>query len=155
MAIQGYFRSRRGEAPAPYVDVGVYLLRSGAVAVVSFLIDTGADVTCLHPKDIRDMGIDYRLLTPGSLNYPRGIGGAAGYYREPALLLFPDRDRGDTFCQLPVNIYENPDDPAMERTSSLLGRDFLNRCDVRLNRAQSLARLEPVNLADAAILPAE
>ena len=155
MAIQGYFKSGRGELPAPYVDVGVYLLRSGAVEVVSFLIDTGADVTCLHPEDIRRMGIDRRLLTPGSLNYPRGIGGTAGYYREPALLLFPDRDRGDTFCQLAVIIYENPEDPAMERAPSLLGRDFLNRCDLRLNRSQTLARLEPVNLADTAILPAE
>ena len=155
MAIQGYFQSVGGELPAPYVEAGIYLLRSGAVGVVNFLIDTGADVTCLHPEDMRVMRIDRRLLTPGSLNYPRGIGGVAGYYREPALLLFPDRDRGDTFCQLAVNIYENPEDPAMERAPSLLGRDFLNRCDLRLNRSQTLARLEPVNVADTAILPAE
>ena len=155
MALVGFYRLEEDAPPAPYLKAWVILPDLGVEGEVDFLIDTGADVTCLHPKDIRDMGIDYRLLTPGSLNYPRGIGGAAGYYREPALLLFQDRDRGDTFCQLPVNIYENPNDPAMERTSSLLGRDFLNRCDVRLNRSQSLARLEPVHLADTAILPVE
>ena len=36
---------------------------------------------------------------------------------------------------------------------SLLGRDFLNLCDVRLNHARSIVALDPLNVENGFILP--
>ena len=154
MALVGFYRPETDAPPAPYLKAQVILPDLGVAGEVNFLIDTGADVTFLHPEDVDGLGIDYRQLSPDALERAAGIGGGSGYYRENATLTFQDSAGPELHCTMAVFIRPGPD-PALQDAPSLLGRDFLNRCDVRLNRAQSLARLEPVNLADAAILPAE
>ena len=154
MTLVGFYHSEADEPPAPYITARVVLPGLGVAADVDFLIDTGSDVTILHPEDVNRLGIDYRQLNPGTLEATVGIGGESDYYRESATLTFQDSSGVELSCELDVFILQGPA-PALLDAPSLLGRDFLNRCDVRLNRSQSLARLEPVNLADTAILPAE
>ena len=50
------------------------------------LVDTGANVTSLHPTDCQ--GIAYDLL--GLTSETTGIGGISEYYKEPALVTFRD-----------------------------------------------------------------
>ena len=154
MALVGFYHSEADEPPAPYIKARVVLPNLGVAGEVNFLIDTGADVTFLHPEDVDRLGIDFRQLSPDALERAAGIGGGSGYYRENATLTFQDSAGPELHCELVVFIRPGPD-PALQDAPSLLGRDFLNRCDVRLNRSLSLARLEPVHLADTAILPAE
>ena len=154
MALVGFYRLEEDAPPAPYITAQVVLPGLGVAAEVNFLIDTGSDVTFLHPEDVGQLGIDFRQLNSGALERAAGIGGGSGYYRETATLTFQDSAGLELSCDLDVFINPQPP-PDLQDAPSLLGRDFLNRCDVRLNRSLSLARLEPVNLADTAILPAE
>lgn len=154
MALVGFYHREGDEPPAPYLKAQVTLPNLGVAGEVNFLIDTGADVTFLHPEDVAFLEIDYRQLNPAAREGTVGIGGRSDYYRETATLIFQDSAGGELSCELDVFINPRPD-PALLDAPSLLGRDFLNRCDLRLNRSQTLARLEPVNLADTAILPVE
>lgn len=154
MALVGFYRSVADEPPAPYLKAQVTLPNLGVAGEVDFLIDTGADVTFLHPEDADNLGIDPGRLNPDALEKTSGLGGEADYYRETAVLVFRDSAGQDLRCDLDVFINPRPTSALLD-APSLLGRDFLNRCDLRLNRSQTLARLEPVNLADTAILPAE
>ena len=154
MTLVGFYRSETDDPPAPYIKAQVILPDLGVAGEVNFLIDTGSDVTFLHPEDVGQLGIDYRQLNPDTLERAAGIGGGSGYCRENATLTFQDSAGLELSCELDVFINPQPV-PGLLDAPSLLGRDFLNRCDVRLNRSQSLARLEPVNLADTAILPVE
>ena len=147
MPIQGYFDPHNPSWPAPYVEGLIYFPGLGVGGKLHFLVDTGSDSTCLNGDDVRDLGIDYQALAGRQFSYSRGIGGSTGYYREPALMLFRDASGADRFCQLIVGICEETDDPSLRRIPSLLGRDFLNLCDLRLNQAQDLVRLEPLNMA--------
>ena len=154
MALVGFYRSETDDPPAPYIKAQVVLPNLGVAGEVNFLIDTGSDVTFLHPEDVGQLGIDYRQLNPEAWETASGIGGESGYCRENATLTFQNSAGPELHCTMEVFIRPHPD-PGLLNAPSLLGRDFLNRCDLRLNRSQSLARLEPVNLADTAILPAE
>ena len=76
------------ELGSPYVDCRVILPRLGVNHDVSFLLDTGADRTCLHLHDARMARIPIDRLTDrlGTC----GIGGQTPYFREPSILSFPD-----------------------------------------------------------------
>ena len=56
-----------------------------------FLLDTGADSTCLHSKDSTNLQIPRERL--GNLREVGGIGGGAEYFNEDATLYFSDDDR--------------------------------------------------------------
>ena len=56
-----------------------------------FLLDTGADSTCLHSKDSTNLEIPRERL--GNLAEVGGIGGGAEYFNEDATLYFSDDDR--------------------------------------------------------------
>lgn len=153
MPISGEYRPMYDAPPAAFISAQVHLTRQNVAGSVAFLIDTGFDVTLLHPPAVRDLALDYRQLDPDSLDVAAGLGGATGYYREPVTLTFTDTAGQELRCELDVFIIQFPDNPAMQDAPSLLGRDFLDRCDLRLNRSQNLALLTPLNLAAAVILP--
>ncbi len=116
-------------------------------------IDTGCDRTCLHPRDIDELGLDYVAFEDRPLSYSGGVGGSTGYYQEPALLLFRDDSGQERMCQLTVGLHQKTNDPEMREIPSLLGRDFLNRCEVRLNASLNLVSLEPLNVEGEFIQP--
>lgn len=119
--IRGFFRARN----APYISCQVILPRLGIEHQISFLLDTGADSTCLHPSDAQDLGIPFDMLQDESIS--RGIGGGASYYRESALLEFRDgpiRSVYDIQLLIAKPTEDNSGFP------SLLGRNIISRWSV-------------------------
>lgn len=81
-----------------------------------------------------------------------GVGGTDRYYREPARLVFFEDAVGTVSCFLDIDIW-SPDPKRFEQLiPPLLGRDFLNLCDVRLNYSQNLVSLDPLNIESGSIL---
>ena len=97
--------------------------------------ENGATATSLSPND------GDNLLVPASeLVRPvrhRGIGGTRTYYREPAVILFPD---GAEWRRFDVDLYIAPPDEGTDYLPSLLGRDVLNA--VRMEYDFPAGRLE-------------
>ena len=154
MPLEGFFSGNNQGTLAPYLQGYIDFPRLGITSGIVFLIDTGSYSTALHPGDVDRLGIDYRRLNPASRTYPAGIGGRSGYYAEPAVVMFPDRDGTPRFCELEVHICEPTDHPAIREFPALLGRDFLNRCSLFLDSSQNLVQLEPKNIFEAFIQPA-
>ena len=74
------------EGSRPYVSGYVEIPRLAVRGSVRFLVDTGADVTCIHPKDGASLFIPFEhLQKPKPVN---GIGGSSSLYREDVVLSF-------------------------------------------------------------------
>ena len=75
----------------PYLECVVHMLRFGSLGRVRFRVDTGADLTCVHPKSAEALSISFAELSPSKVGH--GVGGQARYSPEPALLIFSDDGR--------------------------------------------------------------
>ena len=142
MILQTHFDARG----VPLVDGIVYLPGLGNSGAVTFLMDTGADVTCLGDKEVVSMQIPRQeLKTPAHIS---GIGGSATYYWENARVLFPFLDSmiGSGFAEYSVDIAIAGE--GAEWSTSILGRDILNRWDIRYNYGDNILQCE-VHSADA------
>ena len=80
--ITGFF-SNRGR---PYIFGTVALPRFGVSVDVPFLLDTGADSSCLHFRHTSELAVPESSLSNESS--VGGIGGTTIYYREPAIVSF-------------------------------------------------------------------
>ena len=114
-----------GNLDRPYVHCDLRLPRRGIIVDdVTFLVDTGADSTYLHPRDSMDAGVPFDLLRGTSTS--RGIGGVASYFPEPAILLFSDEATGQSYgYRIDINVAKPGD--VSDRIPSLLGRDVIRR----------------------------
>ena len=152
MAIIGEFRTNRDVIAAPYVRGVVNIPRLDAWGWLWLLVDSGADKTTLHPQEVEELGVDYERLSLSSSALSEGIGGNAAYYSEPAYLIFPD-DRGLSLaCYIDIDICHQDAKMLLQNIPSLLGRDFLNLCDVRLNHSVGVVALDPLNIDGGFIL---
>lgn len=115
--IAGYF-DERGR---PYVRGTVRMPRLDVVGRVDFLVDTGATVTALSPNDGDNLLVPIAQLANPARQ--QGIAGARTYYREPALLMFPD---GAEWQRFDIDLYVATPDEGADYLPSLLGRDILN-----------------------------
>jgi hypothetical protein len=133
----------------PLVEAVVVIPRLGAWGAVKFLIDTGTDRTTLYPGRDNHTHIDYSMLRSSTLRESIGVGGRERYYSERAYLMF--RDEGGQAFQwmVDVDIWRPDFNRLAQLLPSLLGRDFLNLCDVRLNHSAGVVALEPVNVDDS------
>lgn len=150
VTIQGYYKSWSNPLSALYVEARVELPRLGVSEKIGFLVDTGADVTCLHPTDLDKMGVPLSQPAPGGVGFT-GVGGALEYYREDATLYFETQD-GSTltfYCQIYIS-----QDLAVEGLPSLLGRDFLNRCRLLADNPENQVLITPANVISGVVLPA-
>lgn len=105
-----------------YVEGVIYIPRLAVGGRVVFRLDTGADVTCLHPGDARALHIPF-----GSLQNrveSRGVGGRSIYYLESSLLSF---DSGGQREICPVNLLIAEPAGRNDGLPSLLGLDVINR----------------------------
>ncbi len=114
---------------------------------VSFLIDTGADVTTVPPEVIQRLQIDYTQFR--NVFIASGIGGSENLFAEPAELFFHDADRGELYrystevCILPLT--------AQYLTyPSLLGRDVINRWSMLCDPVNGALEIE-IRTSDEAI----
>ena len=89
---------------------------------IVFLVDTGAEVTMLHPLDAEQLGLDFAGLGCGKSI--AGIGGSAKVFDQQLRLLFPDADTGAWY---EYNLMVLVAAPTEHNKSfpSLLGRDIL------------------------------
>ena len=91
---------------------------------ISFLLDTGADESCVMPTDGRRLGIDYGNLTGRTVSI-RGASGSVDSTKRPALVFFAE-DTGKVRLYR-IQIHIMPDEPALHGIHSLLGQDILSR----------------------------
>ena len=105
----------------PYVVCRLIIPRLRVSRRISFLLDTGADSTSLHPRDARDAGIAFDQL--GNRHSSRGIGGRSSYFREPAILAFSD---GELVRMYEVGLLIAEPNDTNESLPSLLGRNVIN-----------------------------
>jgi hypothetical protein len=119
--LHGRFGNTSGR---PYLEGRLFIPRSGIQGSISFLVDTGADTTTLLPDDSRRLGVDYSTLKleRGSTV---GIGGAARFYAERAIIVFTDP--GKWLYAYEISLSISPYDKALKSVHSLLGRDILDR----------------------------
>ena len=146
MVIYGEYNSSRYRAPSPCVWAYVSFTRLGIDDWVNFTVDSGANGVAIHLDDVRRMNIPPDLLQgTGRLQQSVGIGGTQHYYSVPGTLSFETASFPHIRCHLDINIVR--DDPQTPLgIPSLLGRDFLNLCEVRLNYYTGLVSMEPVLL---------
>lgn len=90
---------------------------------ISFLVDTGADQSMLHPLDGVRMGIDYTKLTDQDESI--GVGGICRNFVEPALLVFSEPTK--RLYVYSIRIAVCPPSPNIMNIPSLLGRDVIDR----------------------------
>ncbi len=83
-------RGEFGPAGQPVVEGYLTLPRFGIGRNITFLVDTGASATCLHPRDGTLAAIPFDQL--GNPVTSNGVGGPATYFRERAVLEFVDGD---------------------------------------------------------------
>ena len=110
---------------APYVSGRIIIPRFQISRVVDFLLDTGADSTCLHPYDAQEIGVPFDLLRDEA--YSGGVGGSALYYRERARLAFEDGSSTSTYD---IQLHIARPTASNARIPSLLGRNIINRWSV-------------------------
>ena len=109
----------------PFIKAVVELPKLNLQHPVVFLVDTGAAQTTLHPQSIVHLGIAFDNYVPTRKREMTGVGGAALYGEEEAILHFKT-------AQVPLSILLGPLDKdqfevALSKQSpSLLGMDLLS-----------------------------
>ena len=119
-------------AGQPIVSSRLIVPRLGVDDDIDFLVDTGAESTCLHPTDGEYIRFPYDELVV-SLD-SEGVGGSYPYYREYAFVVFSESDSSEihafdiilAVARPEIPTPSNPR-PVVNRLPSLLGRDVLNR----------------------------
>lgn len=120
---------------------------------VDFLVDSGSDRTILHPDVNLAIRIPYHRLHSGRRGLAIGIGGSRVYYSELCELVFEDDQYNSLQCNLEIFVADIDRPDSSPQVPSLLGRDFLNLCDVRLNHSRGLVSLDPLNVDRGFVLP--
>lgn len=108
----------------PMVTATVGLPGINAYGPVTFLLDTGATKTVIHPKDARTLEIDFEKLK--NETYSLGVGGRAKAFMERAELIFREADEL-TRQEFSTTIAIAEPSPHNFNYPSLLGRDILNQ----------------------------
>ena len=130
----------RFERGRPFLRGDVLVPRLGVRAVVNFLVDTGADVTCLHPKDSVPARISFSQLRNLAVN--RGIGGQSTYFVEQAILSFRDASDGLIY-EYEVELYVGKPEDVSHQIPSLLGQDVLKRWRMIHDPASDKLEIQP------------
>ena len=116
----------------PVARARLIIPRLGVDTDIRFLVDTGAESTCLHPADGEYIRFPYDELVV-SLD-SEGVGGSYPYYREYAFVVFSESASNQVrafdiilaVARPEIPTPSNPR-PVVNRLPSLLGRDVLNR----------------------------
>lgn len=133
--IRGRFGDTSG---APYIEGYVFLQRLSIDGLISFLVDTGSDVTVLMPVDSAKLGIIFTDLV--NRTESEGIGGLAAGYEELATVSFAD---GNYTYSYAINIEIAEPNATNDHFPSILGRDIINRWRCTVDLAKNKVRAHP------------
>ena len=125
------------EGTKPYVNGHIDIRRLGVRGPVKFLVDTGADITCIHPRDGASLFIPY-----DDLRCPKDVGGIGGWsprYPEKAILAFRE-SVGSPVHHYYIEVRIGKPEDVDERFPSVLGQDVL--CHWRTIHEPALSRVE-------------
>ena len=109
----------------PFVRIRVIIPRLGIQRTVEFLVDTGADRTCVNHRDVANMELFPELFRESERTHSAGVGGFSRYFVEDARLVFLDTDEENP-REYPVSLRIADLSDAPMSIPSLLGRDILN-----------------------------
>ena len=121
-----------GEAGYPYVEGRIIIPRLDVNEGISFLVDTGAHATCIHPRDAKATRIPFHSLR--NKIYSHGIGGRSPYFQESALISFRDGDLTRIYNTLLLIAEPNEHNQSIP---SLLGLNIINHWDLCLYPAEN------------------
>jgi len=125
----------------PYVAASVSVPRLGRRRLVTFLVDTGADVTVIHAQDQAALGIDAaRDLSVRSSIQLGGIGGTSTPFVENCEFRFIHEDGVRQTLSVPA--YFPVLTVVNEPYESLLGRDVLENFRLTFEQRAGLLVLE-------------
>lgn len=117
--IQGSFENGQ-----PLIGAFVALPELDLHDSVSFLFDTGAEVSSIMPTDGRRLFINYEALT-GVRASVIGVGGSIESVVTPALIYFTEQNGRVRLYRVDVSIM--PDEPELHGLPSLLGQNVISR----------------------------
>ena len=106
--------------------MGVYLPRLNIGGAIAIQVDTGAEVTCLHPAASTDIGISFDLLDPHSIKHGSGVGGESRYYIERAILIFVSDNDDSEFVEVETYLWIAVPTENNRSLESLLGTNVIN-----------------------------
>ncbi len=123
-------RGRFGDTSGrPYIEGRLILSNLNIRGDISFLIDTGADVSRLHPMDGIRLKVDYGQLS-GDVETV-GINGTSHDFTEPAVVVFSEPKRFLYAYNITLRIA--PIGPEIMDLPSILGRDILDKWRMTYN----------------------
>lgn len=123
---------------APYIQANISFPRLNLRGSLWLLIDTGADVTILMPRDSKRLGINFHVLANSTES--QGIGGIAKAYQENAAISFYDRYYIYSYI---TRIEVAAPTAHNMRIPSLLGRDILQQWRLIVDRPENEIRCVP------------
>ena len=129
--ITGFF----SDIGRPYIYGTVILPRFDVSSDVYFLLDTGADSSCLHFRDTRRLAVPVSSL--GNQSSLGGVGGTATYYREPAIVTFEYGSTHTVSYNIDLDLSYSGETLGLP---ALLGRDILDDWHIEYSRKRNLLR---------------
>ena len=116
----------------PYTEGRVWLTTLGCWGDISFLIDTGADRTTIMPADGIKLGIEYENLENPQSTLGIGQGTC---HPEKSVVIFANSETACCYVMdvLILEPFELEGFDGPPPLPSLLGRDILNRWDMRIS----------------------
>ncbi len=123
-------RGRFGDTSGrPYIEGRLILPNLNIRGDISFLVDTGSDVSRLHPNDGIRLNIDYGQL--GGDAESVGTSGVSHDFIESAVVVFSEPKRFLYAYNITLRIA--PIDPEIMDLPSILGRDILDQWQMTYN----------------------
>jgi len=140
-------RGRFGDTSGrPFIEGRLILPNLNIRGDISFLVDTGADVSRLHPSDGVRLNIDYGQLSGHAESV--GTSGASDDFAELAVVAFSEPKRFLYVYNITLRIAHIK--PAIMDLHSVLGRDILDKWQMTYN-PQKNRLVFKVILADVTI----
>ena len=134
-----YRRGYLGGPLRPFVRVAVALPRFNVVRQVDMLVDSGADITTLQPKDALLLLEESQFSQLSEQHEVQGIGGFTNFFREDAaigLLLTDGR-----ICWIPI-VIDIAEPNAFTEIPSVLGNDVMQFGITHLDAINDAVKIE-------------